>query len=124
MSLQTVERSETIHTGKKMEDACICSSMHVQGNRVNFHCYHRCPVHNDTMEHDYTHDNIVTGQSNFVQIDKLPETNCMPEPVEDACICSTLHIQGGSSYKYQYRCPVHNDTEEHNCTRRNVVMGK
>ena len=22
------------------------------------------------------------------------------------------------------RCPIHNDTEEHNCTGRNVVMGK
>ena len=124
MSLQAVEQSETIHTATKMEDSCICSSLLVQGNSVNVCHYHRCPVHNDTLEHDCTHDNIVTGQANFVQVDKLPETNCMPEPAEDACVCSTLHIQGGSSYKCQYRCPVHNDTEEHNCTRRNVVMGK
>ena len=124
MSLQAVEQSETIHTATKMEDSCICSSLLVQGKSVNVRYYHRCPVHNDTMEHDCTHDNIVTGQANFVQVDELPETNCMPEPVEDACVCSTLHIQGGSSCQYQYRCPVHNDTEEHNCTQRNVVMGK
>ena len=86
--------------------------------------YHCCPVHNYTMEHDCTHDNIVSRQSNFVQFCEMPETINTPEPVEDACICSTLHIQGGSAYKYQYRCPVHNDTAEHNCTQRNVVMGK
>ena len=124
MSLQAVEQSETIHTATKMEDSCICSSLLVQGNSVNVRYYHRCPVHNDTMEHDCTHDNIVTGQSNFVQVGKLPETNCMPEPVENACVCSTLHIQGNSAYIYNYRCPVHNDTAEHNCTRRNVVLGR
>ena len=99
-----------------VEDRCVCSSLHVHGNLVNVCYYHRCPVHNDTLEHDCTNDNIVTGQANFVQVDKLPETNSTPEPVEDACICSTnctpqsakdacvcstLHIQGGSAYKRQ-----------------------
>ena len=121
MGLQAVEQPETIHTAKKVEDACICSSLHVQGNRVNVRYYHRCPVHNDTLEHDCTHNNIVTGQSNIVRFDEQPETSSTPEPVEDACVCSTLHIQGSSAYKYQYRCSVHNDTEEHNCTRRNLV---
>ena len=115
---------EQLDAPQPVEDWCVCSSLHVHGNSVNVCYYHRCPVHNDTMEHDCTHDNIVTGQANFVQVDKLPETNCMPEPVKNACVCSTLHIQGCSSYKYQYRCPVHNDTEEHNCTRRNVVLGR
>ena len=121
MGLQAVEQPETIHTAKRVEDTCICSSLHVQGNRVNVHYYHRCPVHNDTLEHDCTCNNIVTGQSKF---DEQPETISTQEPAEDACICSTLHIQGSSAYKYQYRCPVHNDTEEHNCTRRNIVMGR
>ena len=121
MDLQAVEQSETIHVAKIVEDACICSSLHVQGNRVNVRYYHRCPVHHDTMEHDCTHNNIVTGQSNFVRFDELPESINMPVPVEDACVCSTLHIQGSSAYKYQNRCPVH---EEHNCTRRNTVMGR
>ena len=121
MSLQAVEQPETIHTAKRVEDTCICSSLHVQGNRVNVRYYHRCPVHNDTMEHDCAHNSIVTGQTNF---DKLPETISTPEPVEDTCVCSTLHIQGSSAYNYQYRCPVHNDTEEHNCTKRNTVMGR
>ena len=61
MSLQAVEQSETIHTAKKTEDACVCSSLYVQGNRVNVRYYHRCSVHNDTLEHDCTHNNIVTG---------------------------------------------------------------
>ena len=124
MGLQAVEQPETIHTAKRVEDACICSSLHVQGNRVNVHYYHRCPLHNDTLEHDCTYNNIVTGQSNFVRFGELPGTISTSEPVEDACICSMLHIQGSSAYKYQYRCPVHNDTEEHNCTRRNTVMGR
>ena len=125
MDLQAIEQPETIHTAKIVEDTCICSTLHVQGNRVNVRYYHRCPVHNDTLEHDCTHNNIVTGQSNFEQFDKLPGTMSTPEPVEDACICSSmLHIQRNSVYKYYNRCPVHNDTEEHNCTRRNTVMGR
>ena len=124
MGLQAVEQPEIILTATIVEDACICSSLHVQGNRVNVHYYHRCPVHNDTLEHDCTYNNIVTGQSNFVRFGELPGTISMPEPVEDACICSTLHVQESLAYKYQYRCPVHNDTEEHNYTRRNTVMGK
>ena len=52
------------------------------------------------------------------------ETISTPEPVKDACMCSTLHIQGNSAYICNYRCPVHNDTEEHNCTRRNTVTGR
>ena len=87
-------------------DRCICSSLHIHGNSVNVRYYHRCPVHNDTMEHNCTHFSIVTGQSNFVQFGEMPETISMPESVEDACICSMLHIQGNCVHKYQYRCPV------------------
>ena len=122
MGLQADEQPETIHTAKRVEDACICSSLHVQGNRVNVRYYHRCPVHNDTLEHNCTHNNIVTRQ--FVRFGELPETISTPEPVEDACICSTLHMQGNTVHKHYNRCPVHNDTEEHNCTRRNTVMGR
>ena len=113
-----------LDTPQAVEDRCICSSLHIHGNSVNVRYYHRCPLHNDTLEHDCTHNNIATGQSNFVQFGEMPETINMPKPVEDACICSTLHIQGRSTFKYQYRCPIHNDTEEHNCMRRNIVMGK
>ena len=108
-----VPSDEQLDTPQPVEDRCICSSLHVHGSSVNVHFDHRCPVHNDTLEHDCTHDNIVIGQSNFVQFREMPETISTPEPVEDACICSTLYIQGGSSYKYQHRCPIHNDTEEH-----------
>ena len=104
MGLQAVEQPETIHTAKRVEDTCICSSLLVQGNRVKVCYYHRCPVHNDTLEHNCTHNNIVTGQSKF---DEQPETISTPESAKDACICSTLHIQGNSTYKYQYRCSVH-----------------
>ena len=89
---------------------------------MNVHYYHRCPIHNDTMEHDCTHLNTVTGQTNFVQFGEMPSST--PQSVEDACICSTLHTQGSSIFKHYNRCPVHNDTEEHNCTRRNIVTGR
>ena len=55
---------------------------------------------------------------------KTDETISTPEPVKDACVCSTLHSQGNSAYIYNYRCPIHNDTEEHNCSRRNTVTGR
>ena len=117
-----VPSDERLDTPQPVEDQCICSSLHIHGSSVNVCYYHRCPVHNDTVKHDCTHDNIVNGKSNFVQFDKLPET---PLPVEDACICSTLHIQGKAMQKYYNRCPVHNDTEEHtDYTRRNIVIGQ
>ena len=101
-----------LHTSQAVEDWCICSSLHVHGNSVNV-CYcHRCPVHNDTLEYNCTPSNIVSGQTNFVRFGELPLNISTPQPVEDACICSMLHIQGSSAYKYQYRCSVHNDTEE------------
>ena len=85
-----------LDTPQAVEDWCICTSLHIHGNSVNV-CYcHRCPVHNDTLEHDCTHNNIVTGQSNFVQFDELPLTISTSQSVEDACTCSTLHIQGNS----------------------------
>ena len=102
-----------LDTPQAVEDRCICSSLHIHGISVNVHYYHRCPLHNDTLKHDCTHNNIVAGQSNFVRLGELPETINMPQPVEDACICSTLHIQGKVVQKYCNRCPVHNDTEEH-----------
>ena len=109
-----------LDTPQAVEDRCICicTSLHVHGNSVDACYYHRCPVHNDTLEHNCTHNNIVTGKTNFVRFGELPK------PAEDACICSTLHIQGNSVHKHYNRCPVHNDTEEHNCTRRNTVMGR
>ena len=76
MGLQAVEQPEMIHTANRVEDTCICSSLVVQGNRVNVRYYHRCPVHNDTLEHDCTHNNISTGQSNF---DELAETISTPD---------------------------------------------
>jgi len=78
--------------------------------------YHRCPVHNDTMEHNRTRRNIVTGHL----VHRKQNT---PQPVEDSCICSSLHIQGAVMHKSYHRCPVHNDTMEHNRTRRNIVTG-
>ena len=108
-----------------VEDRCICSSLHVHGSSVNVRYYHRCPVHNDTMEHDCTQDNIVTGQCNFAQFDRLPlKISSSPQQVKDTCTCSMLHFKENSVHKYQYRCPVHNDTEEHNCTLRNTVIGR
>ena len=91
-----------------VEDQCICSSLHIHGNSGNVLSYHHCQVHDYTMEHDCTHNNIVIGQANFAQFDKLPETIHMPQPVEDACVCSTLHMQGSSVHKHYNRCPVHN----------------
>ena len=102
-----------LDTPQAVEDWCICSSLHIHGNSVNVRYYHRCPVHNDTLEHNCTHNNIVTGQSNFVQFGELPETINMAQPVGDTCICSMLHIQGKVVQKYYKRCPVHNDNEEH-----------
>ena len=119
-----VPSDERLDTHCAVEDRCICSSLHVHGNSVNIRYYHRCPVHNDTMEHDCTHDNIVTGQSNFVQFGELPLKISSPQPAKDACTCSILHFQKNTEHKYQYRCPVHNDTEEHNCTPRNTVIGR
>ena len=116
-----VPRDGQLDTPQPVEDRCICSSLHVHGNSENECYYHRCPVHDNTMEYGCTYNNIVTGQANFAQFDELPEAISTPEPVEDVCVCSTLHIQGGSSCICYNRCPVHNDTEEHNCTRRNTV---
>ena len=115
---------DRLDTPCTVEDRCICSSLHIHGNSVNVCCYHRCPVHDNTMEYDCTNNNIVIGQANFAQFDELPETICMPQSAEDACVCSTLHMQGNSVYQHYNRCPVHNDTEEHNCTRRNTVIGR
>ena len=106
-----------LDTPQAVEDRCICSSFHIHGNSVNVRYYHQCPVHNDTLEHDCTHNNIVTGQSNF----ELISTS---DPLEHTCICSTLHMQGNSVHKHYNRCPAHNDTQEHNCTLRNTVVGR
>ena len=121
-----VPSDERLDTPQPVEDRCICSSLHIHGSSVNVCCYHRCSVHNDTMEHDCMHANIVTGQTNFIRFDELPETINTPQPVEDACTCSTLHIQG-KQYKsttidvqYTKTC-----TEEHtDYTRRNTVIGQ
>ena len=43
IGLQADERSETIHTAKR-EDACNCSSLHVQG-MFTYTDSHRCPLH-------------------------------------------------------------------------------
>ena len=62
-----VPSDERLDTPQPVEDRCVCSSLPVHGSSVNVRYYHHCPVHNDMMEHDCTHDNIVTGQSNFEQ---------------------------------------------------------
>ena len=114
-----------LDTPQAVEDRCICSSLHIHGNLLNICYYHRCPVHNDTLtEHDYTHTNIVIGQSNFVRFDKLPLKISTPQSAENACVCSSFHVQENSVHKHYNRCPVHNDTEEHNCTLRNTVIGR
>ena len=69
----------------------------------------------------YLHWRVVWFLNAGLQTD---ETISTPQSAEDACICSTLHIQGNSVHKHYNRCPVHNDTEEHNCTRRNIVIGR
>ena len=127
MGSQADEQSET---AKREDIACTCSSMHIQG-RLTHKYSHRCRLHNDTMEHDCTSKNIVPGlivtsdgQTNFIRFDEVPETINTPHPVEDACICSTLHIQGKAIQKYYNRCPVHNDTEEHTDYTRNIVIGQ
>ena len=93
-----------LHTPQAAEDGSLVNTIR---------SYHHCPVHSDTMEHNCMTNNIVTGHANFVRLGKLPEMINMAQPVEDACICSTLHIQGEVVQKYYERCPVHNDTEEH-----------
>ena len=64
-----------LETPQAVEDRCICSSLHIHGNSVNVRYYHHCPVHNDTLEHNCTHNNIVTGKTNFVQFGELPEAS-------------------------------------------------
>ena len=82
--------------------------------------YHKCPVHNDTMEHNRSRRNTVTGH--LVQRKHTPPH---PQPVEDSCICSSLHVHGNLvNVRYSHRCPLHNDTMEHDCTRRNIVTGR
>jgi len=99
-----------------VDDACICSSLHIQGTVMHKY-YHRCPVHNDTMENNRTRRNIVTGHP----VHRKKNT---PQPVEDLCICSSVHIHGNLvNVRCSHRCPIHNDTMEHDCTRRNIVTG-
>ena len=114
MGMQAVEQSETIH---RVEDACICSSLHIQG-RFTYMESHRCPLHNDTLEHDCTTKNIVPGL--IVPSDERLDT---PQPVEDQCICSSLHVHG-NYYHHYHHCPVHNDTMEHDYTHDNIVTGQ
>ena len=60
MGPQADEQSETNHTAKKEDNACTCSSLHIQGT-FTYADTHRCMLHNDTMEHDCTVKNIVPG---------------------------------------------------------------
>jgi len=90
----------------------IVHSAHCVVLQLDMHGYFICTVH--VLIPDFC---IHTGLH-------TDETISTPEPVKDACVCSTLHIQGGSVHKHYNRCPVHNDTEEHNCTRRNTVIGR
>jgi len=95
-----------------VDDTCICSS-----GAVMHKYYHRCPVHNDTMEHNRTRRNIVTGHL-------VHRKRNTPQPVEYSCICSSVHIHGNLvNVRYSHRCPIHNDMMEHDCTRRNIVTG-
>ena len=130
MGLQAVEQSETIH---RVEDTCICSSLHIQG-RFTYMESHRCPLHNDAMEHDCTVKNIVPGliyadTRRCTLYNDTMENDCTvknivpglivpsggqldtPRTVEDRCICSSLHIHGSSvNVCYYHRCPIHNNT--------------
>ena len=114
-----VPNDRRLDTPQAVEDRCICSSFHIHGNLFNIRYYHHCPVHNGTAEDECMHTNIVTGHANFVRLGELPETINRPQPVEDACLCSTLHIQGKAMQKYCKRCPVHNDRADY--ARRNIV---
>ena len=116
MGPQADGRSETIHTAKRANNTCICSSLHVQG-MFTYTDSHRCPLHY-TMEHDCTSKNIIPGLivSNDTRLDT-------PQAVEDRCICSSLHIHGNLlNIRYYHRCPVHNDTAEHNCMHTNISL--
>ena len=90
IGLQADEWSETIYTAMRVDDTCTCSSLHVQGT-FTYTDSHRCPLHNDTMEHDCTGKNIVPGL--IVPSDGQLDT---PQAVEDWCICTSLHIHGNS----------------------------
>ena len=103
MGLQAVEQSETIHTAKIVEDACICSSLHVQG-MFTYTDSHKCPLHNDTMEHDCTSKNIVPGL--IVSSDGGLDT---PQAVEDWCICSSPHIHGNSVHTLTHNHVPHKE---------------
>ena len=109
MGLQADEQSETIHTAKRVDNACICSSLHVQG-MFTYTNSHRCPLHNDTMEHDCTTKNIVPGL--IVPGDGQLHT---PQAVEDENLVNI---------RYYHHCPVHNDTLEHDCMTNNTVTGQ
>ena len=101
IGLQADEQSETIHTAKREDSTCICSSLHIQG-RFTYTDSHRCPLHNDTMEHDCTSKNIISGL--IVPSDGRLDT---PRTVEDRCICTSLHIHGNSvNVRYYHRCRV------------------
>ena len=119
IGLQADVQSENIHTAKREDNACICSSLHIQGT-FKYTDSHRCPLHNDTIEHDCTSKNIVPGL--IVPSDGQLDT---PQAVEDQCICSSLHIHGNLlNVHYYHCCPVHNDTLEHNCTHDNIATGQ
>ena len=109
MGLQAVEQPETIHTAKRVEDTCICSSLHVQGTFI-YTDSHRCPLHNDTMEHNCTSKSIVPGL--IVPGDGQLDT---PQAAEDENLVNI---------RYYHCCPVHNDTLEHNCMTNNIVTGQ
>ena len=106
---EVVEQSDTIYR-READNACICSSLHIQGT-FTYTDSHRFPLHNDTLEHDRTSPGLI------VPDDEQLDT---PQPVEDQCICSSLHVHGN----YYHHCPVHNDTMEHDYTHDNIVTGQ
>ena len=115
--IEVVEQSDTIH---RMDDnTCTCSSLHIQGT-FTYTDSHRCLLHNDTMEHDRTSKNIVPGL-----IVPSDERLHAPQPVEDRCTCSSLHVHGNLvNVCYYHRGPVHNDIMEHDCTHTIIVTGQ
>ena len=103
--------SQTLSIGEKptmLASAHHCTS--IQGT-FTYTDSHRFPLHNDTLEHDRTSPGLI------VPDDEQLDT---PQPVEDQCICSSLHVHGN----YYHHCPVHNDTMEHDYTHDNIVTGQ
>ena len=61
--------------------------------------------------------------STFLPLQKMNSQAIYRREADNACICSSLHIQGTFTYADTHRCMLHNDTLEHDCTTKNIVPG-